>query len=200
MIAGYYLDAVTTWGVPSILRTDCGTENGIMAGIQINMTRDISSHIYGKSTANQRIEALWSVLRPAVIDNWKTFFQGLFDGTVNEVDDEQIAVLRFCFMELLQNSLNVFMRYWNSHNVCASAGMPGGVPDVLFYASETKLIPAAGDIVSEAMSVCHVDPVTGSQFYDNALSDLMEFHQLEKPKNKEDAIILFTKLLDLLNA
>ena len=194
------MDAVTTWGVPQVLRTDCGTENGIMAGIQIRMLDRESSHIYGKSTANQRIEALWSVLRPSVIDDWKVFFNTLFhEGVVKEGDDEQIAILRFCFMGLIQNSLDGFHRYWNSHHVSASADMPGGVPDILFYSNESSLTPADEDVLAEAVNFCSVPSLTGSQFYDNALNDLMEFHHLQKPGNKDDAVMLFSRLLHLLN-
>mgnify|MGYP001793729248 CR=1 FL=1 len=90
------MDAVTTWGVPQVLRTDCGTENGILAGIQIRMLDRESSLIYGKSTANQRIEALWSVLRPSVIDGWKVFFNTLFhEGVVKERDDEKLLFCDF---------------------------------------------------------------------------------------------------------
>ncbi|TWW62510.1 hypothetical protein D4764_04G0011570 [Takifugu flavidus] len=52
------------------LRTDCGTENGIMAAIQCTLRhhhRDhysgASSHMYGSSTNNQRIESWWSIFR-----------------------------------------------------------------------------------------------------------------------------------------
>ena len=155
-----------------------------MAGIQIRVLDRESSHIYGKLTANQRIEALWSVLRPSVIDDWKVFFNTLFhEGVVKEGDDEQIAILQFCFMGLVQNSVDV----------------PGGVPDILFYSTESSLTPADEDVLAEAVNFCSVPSLTGSQFYDNALNDLMEFHHLQKPGNKDDAVMLFSRLLHLLN-
>ena len=57
-------------GCPTLLRTDCGTENGITASIQCFLRADgddqfagEKSHLYGSSTSNQRIECWWSYLK-----------------------------------------------------------------------------------------------------------------------------------------
>lgn len=71
IIAHHYLQCATEFGViPKLLRTDCGTENGTMAAIQCSLrsvhTDDLagaSSHMYGSSTTNQRIESWWSYFR-----------------------------------------------------------------------------------------------------------------------------------------
>lgn len=71
IIAQYYLNCVSEGGtIPMRLRTDCGTENGIMAAIQCTLrtghTDDYAgadSHMYGTSMANQRIESWWSYFR-----------------------------------------------------------------------------------------------------------------------------------------
>lgn len=63
----YYLDSVKeTKGCPLIVRTDCGTENGMMASMQCYFRQDgddsfsgDKSHRYGSSPANQRIEGLF---------------------------------------------------------------------------------------------------------------------------------------------
>ena len=65
VIAANYMSCVRSLGlVPMRLRTDCGTENGTMAAIQCTLrhqhTDDFSgasSHMYGTSTSNQRIES-----------------------------------------------------------------------------------------------------------------------------------------------
>ncbi len=70
-IAHYFMSCVRNLGViPMRLRTDCGTENGIMAVIQCTLRHHhgdyysgASSHMYGSSTNNQRIESWWTIFR-----------------------------------------------------------------------------------------------------------------------------------------
>ena len=70
-IAQNYIQCLREFGqLPARLRTDCGTENGTMAAIQCALrsqhTDDFAgarSHMYGTSTANQRIESWWSFFR-----------------------------------------------------------------------------------------------------------------------------------------
>ncbi|MEQ2236130.1 hypothetical protein ILYODFUR_009307 [Ilyodon furcidens] len=52
------------------LRTDCGTENGLMAALPCCLRSlhtdefaGAKSHMYGTSTSNQRIESWWSYFR-----------------------------------------------------------------------------------------------------------------------------------------
>ena len=73
---------------------------------------------------------------------------------MKEGDDELIAILRFCLLGLVQSSVDDFHRYWNSYHVSSSADMPGGVPDILFYSTESSLMPAARDDLAEAVNFC----------------------------------------------
>ena len=74
IVASYFLSCVSHLEhTAKVLRTDCGTENGIVAGIQAWLHSSSSAHIYGKSTANQRIEALWSKFRSRILP-WIHFF------------------------------------------------------------------------------------------------------------------------------
>ena len=55
--AALYLRAVKEFGVcPILLKTDCGSENADTAGLQYYLTKNFSSHRYGASHSNQRIE------------------------------------------------------------------------------------------------------------------------------------------------
>ncbi|KAL6460937.1 hypothetical protein MHYP_G00309030 [Metynnis hypsauchen] len=77
VIAHNFLTCVRNLGVvPMRLRTDCGTENGIMGAIQCTLRRHhtdyysgVSSHMYGSSTNNQRIESWWSTFRKGRFDS-----------------------------------------------------------------------------------------------------------------------------------
>jgi len=66
-----------------IIRADKGTENGIVARIQRFFHEDDeSSFLYGKSTANQIIEARWSFLRRSCLQKWKNLFKDTRDSEV----------------------------------------------------------------------------------------------------------------------
>lgn len=110
LIAGYFMQSVRRLGgCPMRIRADMGTENCHVALLQQFMRRDGSdswagegSFLYGKSTANQRIESFWSILRKQHCQFWISRFQHLkeegdFTGTY--IDKE---LIRFCFLQLIQ--------------------------------------------------------------------------------------------------
>lgn len=91
VIAGYYLNTIETLGgCPRTVRSDMGTENGIVEEMQ-NVLRQPEEHqmpsfLYGKSQANQKIESWWSILRKENAQFWMNLFQvlkedGYFDGS-----------------------------------------------------------------------------------------------------------------------
>ena len=68
-------------GCPLLLRTDCGTENGVMTGMQCYFRQDgedtfagKKGHRYGSSPANQRIEAWWTHFWRGRVGWWIDFF------------------------------------------------------------------------------------------------------------------------------
>ena len=59
--ASYFLRTISKWNlVPDILRTDCGNENCLMAGIQCKLENNTDAHRHGSSIYNQRIQHFWS--------------------------------------------------------------------------------------------------------------------------------------------
>ena len=77
--AGFFLNCVDELGgCPTLLRTDCGTENVIIVATQCFLRADDDdefagekSHRYGASTTNQRVEAWWFYLRPSRLTSSK---------------------------------------------------------------------------------------------------------------------------------
>ena len=64
VVAKSYLEVVReNEGCPTKVRSDCGTDNGLLAATQCFFMNDLESHIYGTSPQNQRIEAWWSFYR-----------------------------------------------------------------------------------------------------------------------------------------
>lgn len=120
IIAKYFLDCVRqVGGTPRIIRADRGTENGHVAAIQRFFRRSTGdafdgkkSFMYGRSTANQRIEAWWRSMRYQSCDWWIRYFKDLRDsGLFCDDNIVQRECLKFCYMELIQSDLHKIARY-----------------------------------------------------------------------------------------
>ena len=81
--AYFYIETVKKMGFcPQYLQTDCGTENGIIAGIQCLFLMSEDAHRYGSSISNQRIENWWSHMRKG-FTNWLIeYFKELFHENI----------------------------------------------------------------------------------------------------------------------
>ncbi|KAG5863483.1 hypothetical protein JTB14_038439 [Gonioctena quinquepunctata] len=78
-------------GCPKMIQTDMGTENGYVEQMQnFSGDRNLGAiFIYGRSTANQRIESWWNIL--SLKDN------GHFNGSF--IDK---SLVQFVFMDIIQ--------------------------------------------------------------------------------------------------
>lgn len=136
VIASYFMSSVNAvGGYPSSVRTDCGTENVLVAAIQSAAVRSDRAHVYGTSPANQRIESWWSFFRHSHSQWWIDSFQALIDAGLFHVGHvRETELLRFCFMQILQSNLDEVRRQWNVHRIrpSANARCPAGVPECLY--------------------------------------------------------------------
>lgn len=104
VIAGYYMKAIELRrGCPANMRGDMGTENSHVAQIQSFCTGS-PSFIYGRSTANQRIERWWGILRMECVQFWIDLFQLMKDTGHFSGDFVDKNLVQFCFMKLIQVS------------------------------------------------------------------------------------------------
>ncbi|KAI9521602.1 hypothetical protein NQZ68_003756 [Dissostichus eleginoides] len=209
VIAQYFLKCVRNLGViPMRLRTDCGTENGIMAAIQCTLRHHhhdyhsgASSHMYGTSMTNQRIEAWWSILRKGRSQFWMELFADLRDAGYFNGSHEHQCLLRFCFIDVIQKDLDECVRLWNSHRIRPSrtASCPGGVPNELYHLPHRfgsrdcgfEIEQAELDAVPETnLSIAPC----GDQNMQEYLDFAMERNDLQKPENWETASELYMKL------
>ena len=76
VVATFYVDALKNVDAPSILRTDCGTENRVMVAIQCYLHQDAEAHKFSTSVSNERIKNWWSLMRRGYT-GWIIFFKGL---------------------------------------------------------------------------------------------------------------------------
>ena len=104
VISGYYMECVRErMGAPTKIRADRGTENGHVAAMQTLLV-GTDSFLYGRSTANQRIESWWGVLRRQCGQFWMNCLETLKDHGLFSGDILDKGLVQFCFTALLQVS------------------------------------------------------------------------------------------------
>ncbi|CAG2247999.1 unnamed protein product [Mytilus edulis] len=144
IVAGHFLEYLkTSKRVPRVVRMDAGTENVIVERIQIALRSfhadSMAGHrsvSIGRSTANQKIEMLWSFLMRNFTTFWRNLFKDMVDeGILNNADPVHLECIRFCFLPLIQRHLDMFLQSWNSHRIRSQRNVecPHGIPDVMFY-------------------------------------------------------------------
>lgn len=135
VIASYYINAVEReHGTPSHIRTDKGTENGILAAIQSTFSGHERAHSYGTSQSNQRIEQFWSYFRSMFSEHYMTLLKDFIEyGSFTVGNRQDTNVLRFVFMDLLRAKIQELVRNWNTHRMRknTSINFPGGRPEVM---------------------------------------------------------------------
>jgi len=112
-----YLSVVTeNGGCHRKVRSDCGTENGLLAAAQRYFMADIESHIYGSSPHNQRREAWWSFYQWSKATWWINFLKDLMEQSAfTPGHDLQMECLWFCFSSPIKRDLNIVKDHWYTH-------------------------------------------------------------------------------------
>ena len=200
MIGTLYLNYVSQSKIaPRIVRSDRGSENVIIAGLQRYFLRSTnfanSSFKFDSSAANQRIESWWSIMRRSRLNWWINFFkdlrhQGDFDATIAY----HVDALRFSFMGLLQSELDETRELWNK--------CPAGRPDVLYH------LPPTPDIRNFGFNVSEHDVELGRSFCQNysktgCSEEMLKFglivmaeNNFEDPSSAVEAKELYLKIIN----
>lgn len=103
--AHYFLNVVQDLGyVPTLLRSDKGSENGLIGLLQIafrsghkDKLAGDTSFIQGKSVRNQRIESFWGRMRQHSMDYYIQFFKCMYQQNVFDGSALHVKCLQFCF-------------------------------------------------------------------------------------------------------
>ncbi|XP_068710989.1 uncharacterized protein [Montipora foliosa] len=206
IIASFFLNCVEELGgCPVKLRTDCGTENGVMAAMQCTFQQSADAHKYGSSPANQRIESWWSFYRKNRCGWWMEFFKSLVEHEIfNPGDEIQMACLWFCFAHLLQDDLDKVKEHWNTHLIRGSRyDTISGRPDELFFLPELHggedglLHPILDDeIQSIRENLTYEEEQT---IYQEYFEYVLENTDLQLPNNFEQGLSLYKQLLEIAN-
>ena len=203
-------------GCPILVRTDCGTENGVVAAIQSYLRQESTdefagekSHRYGTSPANQRIECWWSSLRRGRTSWWIDHFNSMANSGLLDIDNKlHKECLWFCYQQLLQDELDRVKHHWNTHRIRPSRyGTVPGVPNVLYHLPhrsggiECKVaIPADKINVMEIYVQDDGDDDDDSDLYQEYFDFVMDNEMLQYPNTPDEAFNLFKTLIVIANS
>ena len=206
VIANYFLDCVKKNGfAPRQIRMDFGTENIYCEDLQVFFTNDADSFRYGRSTANQRIEAYWSRLKKFRLCWWIQYFTDMFQlGLYKPYLSTHKEALLFCFMPAIQRELNEFMATWNARRVRQSASAPGGKANILFsmpraFGFEDQGIqvnPNDIRVAEDALGIKQHPVWIDKDIYE-LITCYLHIHNLDVPIDAEGACNLYVKILSL---
>ncbi|XP_019206659.1 uncharacterized protein LOC109196682 [Oreochromis niloticus] len=211
VIGGYFVEAVESrGGFPRLVRTDMGTENVLVRDLQRYLRRNDGddragdrSYVTGASTANQRIESWWGVMRKEGIETWITLLGELKDEGFFFGDFIDKALSQFCFMPIIQEVLNDIRSVWNAHRIRPSKNnnMPCGIPDVMHMAphlwgAEDCLVPLTEDLTLCKNSCTFVSSVPCDVQVFDLCTIIMEESSLEFPSIMSQALDLYFHLRD----
>ena len=209
-VATFFLDYVgERRGCPLITRTDCGTENGILAALQCYLRNDDyplngeNAHRYGASLSNQRIENWWSHFRRICSNWWIHFFKDMLDADILDLHNEfHMECLWFCFHGVLQVAIDEAKEYWNSHYIRFSCHETvGGVPDILYFLPERSnavdcLVPLTLAKITEAKALYEPEEQDDG-LYQEYFHYVMENNNIQYPTNHRQAYDLFLYLVNI---
>ena len=144
----YFLDTILDMKTsPCVVRCDHGTENIHIKQVQCYLRRNGNdefagqhSFLQGRSVHNQRIEAWWAILRRQCVNYWINLFKDMIDIGVLDTDNPlHIHILRFCFMDLIEQDIQRTATEWNRHLIetkKTNDELPRGKPDIMYFDPE----------------------------------------------------------------
>lgn len=132
------MSAVQRFGLPSRIRTDCGTENLQVACHMLQYRGlDRRSVITGSSTHNQRIERLWRDLHQSVT---KMYYRLLYhlenQQSLDPLNKLHLFALHFVYLPRNNRSIELFQNAWNHHSLRT---MQNSSPHQLFTSGALRL-------------------------------------------------------------
>lgn len=215
VICSYFADCVTRLnGLPCLIRTDHGTENGNVELMQRLLRADHtddrarinSTFLYGRSTSNQRIEAWWSKFPALGMTTWIDHFRRLEEiGIIDTASTRDIECIKFCFLPILRNELNMIKLQWNTHYIRLSRHQRSipGKPDVLYHLPEmygtcSYLKPLDRQSMQCLSWLLTVRIPDCRSLYSQIFNNIMRDNSCNRPTTLHEATDLLVVILDLI--
>ena len=162
------------------------------------------SFLFGKSIANQRIEAFWSQFRRSCADWSIQFFkETVLNGVYNNTDFLQVECFKFSFFPVIQKKLENIKDNWNSHCIrkslqSSNESRPDGRLDILYFIGESfseYLLEFNHNDLRLVKEECCTDKrntfwVCSNEFFELA-AIVMEENGLSEANSSEEALLLF---------
>ena len=211
VIAYYYLQTVKKFnGLPTILRSDKGTENSVIGELQQCLryahndeyARE-NSYISGKSTANQRIEASWGQLSRHVTGFYINLFKIMEENELVDISNPlHLECLRYAFGPLIKHDFQTYKKEWNQHHIRKqnARNIPGGKPNVMFNLPQKfGLSDCKKPVDLEHVDILFQKYTTKPQLYRSEFEDVIKEVQFNPPVycTVEDANDVYIELLKL---
>ena len=115
--------AISTYGIPTRVRSDHGGENVDMWQFMVGHHNDESCVTVGSSTHNERIEQLWRDVRTSVLKPFAELFRVLgSEDNLDPLNDIDLFCLHHIFIPRINENLRSFTHGWNNHRISTEHG------------------------------------------------------------------------------
>jgi hypothetical protein len=125
-VLAVFKEAVSTYGLPRMVRTDRGGENVLMCDYMLQHPERGPGHfITGRSVHNQRIERMWGDVYPGVVQPVSVQLHQLEeDGVLDIESDIDIFCVHLVFVPRINAGLQRFIEAWICHRLSTTGKSP----------------------------------------------------------------------------